>query len=652
MLNTAKHGVVLVEAGSSRASHTAPHYPEFLVPVLLLASCFDGSNIPLDGSAQSTIGEDNENFATVGFLTTDATIGLTDEMAESTAPDTSSSTGGLCGNGVVDHVGEECDAEDLGSATCSSQGFVMGELGCRADCVFDVSRCIEATCGDNVADGREVCDSDDLGGASCVSQGFDAGMLGCRPDCAVFDTSACISFACGNNDVEGAEVCDVTDLVGESCVSQGYDGGTLSCNGDCTSFDISGCHVCGDDVAEGPELCDESDLGEESCMTQGFDAGTLGCLPDCSGFETSSCDLCGDSTASGLEVCDMSDLDGESCVTQGFDGGTLDCLPDCLGLETSGCDTCGDGAATGPEACDLADLSGQSCVSQGFDEGALACLPDCSGYDISACQNNPVIYCYYNNPGNVPGGGTATHSFTPGQCGGQLPDGDYVGFLSKASQCGGDEDWQVVQANEPGGPGVRFWTPGACAGSDYAVTFVPEDAVIHCHHQDAGNPGIGSNTYTWQAGDCGGILPGASDVGILSNASACGEDTDWRVENVGSPGGPGITWWSQSACSGRSLGAVYINVAASDFGNVRVCSYLNPGFNPPAGNNVYTWAPLDCGGILPPPSHIGGLSAAGQNGGDEDWRVLNVGDPSGPGIAFYVSPSGPGTYYRAVYIEP
>ena len=59
-----------------------------------------------------------------------------------------------CGNGIRD-VGEVCDGYELGTATCTSLGFVGGELGCKADCTYDTPTC--SMCGNGVQGrGRSV----------------------------------------------------------------------------------------------------------------------------------------------------------------------------------------------------------------------------------------------------------------------------------------------------------------------------------------------------------------------------------------------------------------------------------------------------------------------------------------------------------------
>jgi hypothetical protein len=186
-------------------------------------------------------------------------------------------------------------------------------------------------CGNDAIEADEVCDGTDLGGATCMTEGFDAGTLGCAADCSALDTSGCMNTAdCGNGMLEGAELCDGVDLGGATCVSEGFDAGTLACENDCASFDTSECSQCGNVIVEGDEPCDGVALLGENCETQGFDSGQIACLPDCSGFDTSGCGACGNGLRDGDEVCDGADLGGETCLSQGLGNGNLGCLASCL----------------------------------------------------------------------------------------------------------------------------------------------------------------------------------------------------------------------------------------------------------------------------------------------------------------------------------
>jgi hypothetical protein len=96
--------------------------------------------------------------------------------------------GPLCGNGAID-PGEACDSANLNGATCQSQGYEGGVLGCAADCRLDTRNCYG--CGDGRKNGDEQCDGVELGGATCLSQGYLGGLLLCSADTCTYDTSLC-----------------------------------------------------------------------------------------------------------------------------------------------------------------------------------------------------------------------------------------------------------------------------------------------------------------------------------------------------------------------------------------------------------------------------------------------------------------------------
>ncbi len=105
-----------------------------------------------------------------------------------------SSTGAVCGNGVVEQ-GEECDGTVFGGATCESLGFAGGgHLDCTAQCTVDTSGCFGTTCGNGHLDSGEECDGTSLGGESCESLGYIGGILRCRDSCT-FDESSCTNDA-------------------------------------------------------------------------------------------------------------------------------------------------------------------------------------------------------------------------------------------------------------------------------------------------------------------------------------------------------------------------------------------------------------------------------------------------------------------------
>jgi hypothetical protein len=53
-------------------------------------------------------------------------------------------------------------------------------------------------CQDGVKNGDEQCDTNDFGGASCSSEGFYSGFLSCNPDCTL-NTTQCFSSPSQNS---------------------------------------------------------------------------------------------------------------------------------------------------------------------------------------------------------------------------------------------------------------------------------------------------------------------------------------------------------------------------------------------------------------------------------------------------------------------
>ena len=317
-----------------------------------------------------------------------------------------------CGdNSTYTAAGEVCDGSDVGGATCVSEGFASGSIGCSPTCdEIDTLSCVavpEDVCGDDTRTGTEVCDGPDLGGASCVTEGFDGGPLTCDDSCSGLVTTGCITLptdVCGDGRRTGPEICDAGDLGGATCVSRGYTAGTLLCGGDCT-FDEVFCNQCGDGTIGGSETCDGSNLGGATCEALGFAGGTIACA-GC-GLDTSGCTLCGNDTRDGSETCDGSDLGGTTCEMLGFTGGTLGCISSCV-FDTGGCvgtvvDVCGDGVATGSEVCDNGDLNGGSCATLGFVSGTLGCGSDCT-FETAACSRcgDGVLDAEESCDGSVP----------------------------------------------------------------------------------------------------------------------------------------------------------------------------------------------------------------------------------------------------------
>lgn len=149
-----------------------------------------------------------------------------------------------CGDGVVEPPGEDCEVNQLGSATCVSLGFPFGGiLDCNpGNCKYDTSRC--AVCGDGRVMGTEVCDGTNVNGNICASVGYPyGGVLVCRPDCLSYDASGC--FWCGNGVADGNEECDGTDFRLQTCstfLNKYLPTGVLKCGPGCR-YDVSDCGV-------------------------------------------------------------------------------------------------------------------------------------------------------------------------------------------------------------------------------------------------------------------------------------------------------------------------------------------------------------------------------------------------------------------------
>lgn len=106
---------------------------------------------------------------------------------------------GVCGNGVVDERPdfwwgyELCDHDDLDNQTCESLGFQGGTLACHLSCSFEYSGCFgPPSCGNGIIDHIvEECDGEVPAEITCVSLGYDIGSVSCSNAC-IIDTSACV----------------------------------------------------------------------------------------------------------------------------------------------------------------------------------------------------------------------------------------------------------------------------------------------------------------------------------------------------------------------------------------------------------------------------------------------------------------------------
>ncbi|MCY1064926.1 M23 family metallopeptidase [Nannocystis sp. RBIL2] len=116
--------------------------------------------------------------------------------------------------------------------SCGTSGAIADECVAPKKCVQHTSTsatCQEAPvdCGDGMIDPGEDCDADELGGASCISEGYDSGVLVCSEVCS-FDASGCCndesSYQCHQGDVYWYDSCGVVGGLKEACADGCSDG--------------------------------------------------------------------------------------------------------------------------------------------------------------------------------------------------------------------------------------------------------------------------------------------------------------------------------------------------------------------------------------------------------------------------------------------
>ncbi len=197
--------------------------------LLLLCGCVvpNPDYVPIVASSDtSSSTETDGRTETDGDSASDATAGTAGETGSTTTTEETSSTGGFCGDGLVD-PGEECDEGENNGA---DDGM------CSEDCTLD----IDAECGNGQTEQGEECDD-----------GNNDNGDGCDEACALEPEPP----ECGNGDVEEGEQCDDGNL-------ENGDG----CEDDCTWTTA----VCGNGEIEDLEECDDGNDIEED-----------GCEPDC-----------------------------------------------------------------------------------------------------------------------------------------------------------------------------------------------------------------------------------------------------------------------------------------------------------------------------------------------------------------------------------
>jgi cysteine-rich repeat protein len=262
-----------------------------------------------------------------------------------------SSTGAVCGDGVIE-----------GNEVCDDGNTIDGD-GCSSTCTVE-----GAECGNGIIETGEECDDANTDNGD-----------GCSSVCSLE-----VAPGCGNGVVEIGEGCD--------------DGNTDSCDGCSATCSLE---LCGNGLTECDEECDDGnttngDGCDADCMveTGGCGNGTIDAGEECDDGNTVSGDGCdSDCMLEVMPGCGNGVVEvGEEC-----DDGNLD---DCDGCSaTCTVEACGNGVVECTEQCDDGNtISGDGCSATCQSEvtpicgnGAVETGEDCDDGNASnadACLNN------------------------------------------------------------------------------------------------------------------------------------------------------------------------------------------------------------------------------------------------------------------------
>jgi len=344
----------------------------------------------------------------------------------------------ICGDGLVNASGEECDKTAFAKGSdCSvySSSYKSGKsVTCLSNCKVDVSECeLKPVCGDgSVNTSDEDCDGSSFRDNVTTCAGwqpstYSSGNVKCNNSTCKIDYSECQlkpTKLCGNGilDESNNEFCDGTEFAVATCSewSSEFDGGKLACNDDCTIND-SGCTkkyvpACGNGVLDDGEACDGSKFAfsatKNGCNAYEpylYQSGTLSCNSDCTVNVDKCVKFCGNgslnTTYNGYkinEVCDGTKFSTNynSCekVVGPGSTGTLKCNSDCKDVDSSNCSApayCGDGIVNNTEQCDGKSFHNNktdcSYWNSSYTSGSVTCGSDCKVvYDNCVKEAVPV----------------------------------------------------------------------------------------------------------------------------------------------------------------------------------------------------------------------------------------------------------------------
>ncbi|MBQ4360515.1 MAG: trypsin-like serine protease [Proteobacteria bacterium] len=422
-----------------------------------------------------------------------------------------------CGNGSLNKVvGEVCDGEKFGGATCETLvgPGSKGSLKCVNECsAIDTSGCSKpAKCGDGVINGDEECDGTSfLGGKTQCAQWDDSyakGSVSCNANCTINYTLCETGPSCGNGKLDDGELCDGTKFSGNKKACNTlfpdlYSSGTATCSPTC-EYDTSACVAwCGNGSVNGKvgEVCDHGANGDkfttstntcEKVVGKGS-TGTLLCSDDCKSIITAGCSepaFCGDNIVNNTEQCDGESFLGNKSTCAAWDSkyasGNVKCTKGC-GLDFSDCilaPVCGDKKLDDNELCDTTTFKDNKTLCNSWDNkyasGRVTCTKDCQ-IDYSACKETVIVpdeICDNkiddNNNGKIdcddPECSSDETCKPKAVCGNGIVDGneecDKTAFLLDETRC---SEWILVFKS-----GTVTCNPDCTVNYDTCSTTIPE----------------------------------------------------------------------------------------------------------------------------------------------------------------------------------
>lgn len=407
---------------------------------------------------------------------------------------------GVCGDGLLDLLTEQCDDGNKNNAdSCSNL--------CRINCSNNIQcptglctagRC-SGICGDGTVDGPdELCDDGNLRdgdgcSATCDLEGCPADPcgLGGTAYCATLgqtcsaDPTSSVCIKCNGPDpvCKGNE-CQTAGnafcaLLNKSCVAT-TTGLCIDCRGGSSSSAVSrsSSSAVSSTVACPMDACAQG--GDAFCASQGRSCERLASLPciQCVGDYSCKGSEC---NAGGTEYCASVDP-SMSCVAVP-DGICIDCKPACGG------DECVKG---GDAYCAAA---GKKCVFDATQNTCISCIPDppleCTGTDYE-CSHGGSDYCTSIGKTCRPSpDGICIECYQPGQCTGteyECSHGgeEYCAAIGKT--CVPSSDGICIECVAPPDTPPYACTGTECrkGGADYCATLgqgcrpVPGDLCIEC----------------------------------------------------------------------------------------------------------------------------------------------------------------------------